>query len=164
MASKSRPCKNHPNSFCYICSEFKITDERNRVTEFIQKAYHACFGVQPGDQNKPWAANVVCENCVEHLRQWTQGSRKPLKFVIPVIRREPKNHTDDCYFCAINLTGINNKKRKSLIYSNLPSALQPVADCDEIPIPVFKKLPDVPNENLDVSFIPKSSQPILFNQ
>ena len=92
-----------------------------------------------------------------------------------MIWRDPKNHTDDCYFCAINLTGINKKKRKSLIYPNLPSALRPVAHCDEIPIPVFKELPDVPNENLDVSFeeqanlndngfVPKSSEPILFNQ
>ena len=89
--------------------------------------------------------------------------------------KEPKNYTDDCYFCAINLTGINKKKHKSFIYPNLPLALRPVAHCDEIPIPVFKELPDVPNENLDVSFeeeddlndndfVPKSSEPILFNQ
>ena len=89
--------------------------------------------------------------------------------------REPKSHTDDCYFCAINLTEINKKKRKSFIYPNLPSALRPVAHWDEIPFPVFKELPDVPNENLDVSFeeeddlndndfVPKSSEPILFNQ
>ena len=92
-----------------------------------------------------------------------------------MIWRDPKNHTDDCYFCAINLTGINKKKRKSLIYPNLPSALRPVAHWDEIPIPVFKELPDVLNENLDVSFeekanlndngfVPKSSEPIFFNQ
>ena len=161
--------------FCYICGEFKTTDERNRVTEFIQKAYHAYLGVQLGDQDKPWAPRVVCKTCVEHLRQWTQGSRKPLKFGIPMIRREPKNHTNDCYFCAINLTVINKKKRKSLIYPNLSSALRPVAHCDEIPITVFKELANVPNENLDVSFeeqddlndndfVPKSSEPILFNQ
>ena len=175
MTSTSRSVKNHPDSFCYICGEFKITDERNRITEFIQKAYHAYFGIQFGDQDKPWAPHVVCKTCVEHLRQWTQGSRKPLKFGIPMIRREPKNHTNDCYFCAINLTVINKKKRKSLIYPNLSSALRPVAHCDEIPITVFKELANVPNENLDVSFeeqddlndndfVPKSSEPILFNQ
>ena len=91
-----------------------------------------------------------------------------------MIWREPKNHTSDCYFCAINLTVINKKKRKSLIYPNLSSALRPVAHCDEIPISVFKELANVPNENLDVSFeeqddlndndfVPKSSEPILFN-
>ena len=175
MASRSRSCKSHPDSFCYICGEFKITDERNCVTEFIQKAYHAYFGVRLGDQDKPWAPHVVCKTCVEYLRQWTQFSRKALKFGIPVIWREPKNHTDDCYFCAINLTGINKKKRKSLINPNLPSALGPAAHCDENFILVFKELPVVPNENLDVSFekqddlrdddfLPKSSELILFNQ
>ena len=69
-----------------------------------------------------------------------------------MICREPKNHTDDCYFCAINLTGVNKKKRKSLIFPNLPSALRPVAYCDVIFIPVSKEMPDVPNENLDVIF------------
>ena len=53
MASRSRSCKNHPDSLCYICSEFKITDERNHVIEFIQKAYHVYFGVQLGNQDKP---------------------------------------------------------------------------------------------------------------
>ena len=92
-----------------------------------------------------------------------------------MILREPKNHTDNCYFCAINLTVKNPKKRKSLIYPNLPSALRPVAHCDEIPTSIFKELPDVPNENLhmnfeeqddlnDNNFFSKSSEPILFNQ
>ena len=31
MASRSRSCKNHPDSFCYICGEFKITDERKKL-------------------------------------------------------------------------------------------------------------------------------------
>ena len=86
------------------------------------------------------------------MEQWIHGSRKALKFGIQMIWREPKNYTDDCFFCAINLTGIKKKKRKSLIYANLPSVLRPVAHCDEIPIPIFKELPDVPNENLDASF------------
>ena len=91
-----------------------------------------------------------------------------------MIWRKPKNHTGDCYFCAINLTGINKKRRKSPVYPNLPLALRPVDQCDEIPTLVFKELPDVPNENLDMSFEeqdendndfePKSSEPILFNQ
>ena len=49
MASRFRSSKNLPDSFCYICGEFKMTDERNHVTELIQKAYCAYFGVQPGD-------------------------------------------------------------------------------------------------------------------
>ena len=71
MSSRSRSCKNHPDSFCYICGELKITDERNSVTGFIQKAYHAYFRVQLGNQDKPWALYVFCKTCDEHLRQWT---------------------------------------------------------------------------------------------
>ena len=92
-----------------------------------------------------------------------------------MIWREPKKHTDECSICPINLTGINKKKSIPSTYQNLPSALRPVAHCNEFPIPVFKEPPDVPNENLDVSFdeqddlndndfVPKSSQTILFNQ
>ena len=84
------------DSLCYIRDKFKIGDEINRVTEFIQKTYHAYFGVQLGDPDKPWAPHVVCKTCAEHLRQRTQGSRKALKFGIPMIWREPKNPTDDC--------------------------------------------------------------------
>ena len=84
MVSRSISCKNHPDSFCYIYGEFKITDARNRVTEFIQKAYPAYFGAQLGDQVKPWAPHVLSKTCVEHLRQWTQGSQKALKFGIPM--------------------------------------------------------------------------------
>ena len=69
MASRSRSYKNHSDSFFYICGEFKITHEKNRITEFIQKAYYAYFGVQLGDQGKSWALNAVCRTCVEHLRQ-----------------------------------------------------------------------------------------------
>ena len=49
MASRFRSCKNHPDSFFYICGEFKISDERNRATELIQKAYRTYFGIQLGD-------------------------------------------------------------------------------------------------------------------
>ena len=53
MASRSRSCKNQPDSFCYFCGEFKIADKRNLVAEFIRKAYHTYFSVQLGDQDKP---------------------------------------------------------------------------------------------------------------
>ena len=45
MASRSTSCKNHRDSCCYIFGEFKITNERNGVTKYIQKAYHAYFGI-----------------------------------------------------------------------------------------------------------------------
>ena len=60
-----------------------------------------------------------------------------------MVWREPKNHFNDCYFCAVNTKGINRKNRKSLVYSNLESAIRPVPHCNEIPVPVFKGLPEL---------------------
>ena len=34
-------------------------------------------------------------------------------------------HVDDCYFCSINVTGINKKKRLSLSYKSFPSVIRP---------------------------------------
>jgi len=48
--------------------------------------------------------------------------------------REPANHVTDCYFCAVDVTGINRKNRSNLKYPDLESARRPVAHCDEIPV------------------------------
>ena len=63
-----------------------------------------------------------------------------------MIWREPTNHVIDCYFCAIDLTGINRKNRRSLTYPDLDSARRPVAHCEEIPIPVFKEFPETSDD------------------
>ena len=59
-------------------------------------------------------------------------------------------HVDDCYFCSINVTGINKKKRLSLSYKSFPSVIRPVAHSTDIPIPELNKLPDLfIDEHLD---------------
>ena len=60
-----------------------------------------------------------------------------------MVWREPTNYVDDCYFCSINETGVNKKKRKSLSYKSFPSAIRPVTHSADIPFPEFKKLPDL---------------------
>ena len=60
-----------------------------------------------------------------------------------MIWREPKNHFDDCYFRAVNTNRINRKNRNSLVYPNLESAIWPILHCNEIPVPVFKGLPEL---------------------
>ena len=141
--SSRRKCLNHPDKFCYICGEFCLTENRLNITIFIRQAYLAYFGCMLGDQDKEWAPHIVCKGCTEHLRDWTKGKRKGLTFGVPMVWMEPQNHHDDCYFCAINLTGINRKNKKSLKYPSLPSAIRPVPHCDDIPIPLFKSLPDL---------------------
>ncbi len=103
----------------------------------------AYFGVKLGDQDKYWASHSVCKQCTEHLRQWTKGTRKSMRFAIPMVLREPKNHVDDCYFCALNLKGINRKNRQTLAYHNLASAIRPVPHSEELPVPIFSVLPQI---------------------
>ena len=64
-----------------------------------------------------------------------------------MVWREPTNHVTDCYFCAVDVTGINRKNWYSLKYPDLQSARRPVAHCDEIPVPIFGELPDISDED-----------------
>ena len=43
-------------------------------------------------QDKSWAPHIACKTCIEHLRQWTKKQRKGLRFAIPMVWREPKDH------------------------------------------------------------------------
>ena len=106
----------------------------------------------------------------------TNGKRS-LNFWIPMVWREPTNHVTDCYFCAVDVTGINRKNRGSLRSPDLQSARCPVAHCDEIPVPIFGDLADISDEDasdirtkkwflkmmLHTHFPKRSSRPQLVN-
>ena len=72
----STRCKNKPDVFCYICSEYIIVPNRNQVTSFIKHAYHAYFGIKLGDQDKAWEPHMVCKSCTEYLHQVDQGQEE----------------------------------------------------------------------------------------
>ena len=61
--------------------------------------------------------------------------------------RELTNHVTDCFFCAVDVTGINRKNRSSLKYPDLQSARRHVAKCDEIPVPIFGEFLDIRDED-----------------
>ena len=147
MSSSRRACRNKTDVFWYICGEYTIVPYRKPVTKFIKRAYHTYFGMKLGDKDNAWAPHMVCKTCTEYLRRWTNGKKSCLKVGIPMVWREPANHGTDCYFCVINMTGINRKNRRSLKYPDLQSARRPVANCDEIPVPVFGELPDISDED-----------------
>lgn len=130
-----RCCVNNPNSFCYICGSFIVKKQRRNITSFVTKAYKAYFGIHLGDQSRPWAPHTVCSVCVEDLRNWIKRKKQSLHFGIPMVWREPQNHSTDCYFCTCNVKGFNAKNKKGIIYPNLPSAMRPVAHGPGIPIP-----------------------------
>ena len=138
-----RKCINNPDSFCYICGSFTIPSQRANISAFVKQAYFAYFKVKIGDQDKSWAPHNVCKQCVECLRMWTKGTRDKMPFGIPMIWREARDHSDDCYFCTVKTSGYNKKNKCSIEYPSLPSAIRPVPHSFEIPVPVFVTLPSL---------------------
>ena len=143
-SAKRRKCCNDPNIFFYICVNFILPSHWKNITEFIRKVYLAYFKVPLEYQDKTWAPHKVCARCVESLRKWSQGKPKYMKFGIPMIWREPKNHFNVCYFCKVNVKGFNKKNKQLIKYFNLDSALLLVAHCQEVPMkfqePMMKKV------------------------
>jgi hypothetical protein len=109
--------------------------------------YYAYFGVKLGDQEKSWAPHKLCYVFVEDLREWSKGKRKAFRFGVSVIWREPKNHSDDCYFCCCDVKCCNSKNKKSILYPNPTSALHPVVHCPEVPVPQPTEILEVASTN-----------------
>lgn len=130
-----RDCANHPDSFCYVCGEVTFKGQKRVFTPLIKKYYELYFGCKVGDQDKSWAPHICCVSCVSLLTAWSKGSRQ-MKFGIPMIWREPRDHVSDCYFCLTNVSGITSKSKRTVSYPNLPSAMRPIQHSDELPVPV----------------------------
>ena len=143
MVSSRRSCLNHPDIFCYICGSYASKEQRKPISAFVKRAYFTYFGVRVEDQDKQWAPHIACKTCVEHLRQWINGKRRSLQYGVPMVWREPKNHHDDCYFCMVNIKGINRNNKRKWIYPDLESARRPVPHSDEVSIPVFDHLTEL---------------------
>lgn len=137
MTSKSRCCINNPDMFCYICGEYIIKDQRKPINDTVIRLYSIYFGIEIGNQDQMWVPHIVCKICIEHLRQWEKGTRKSLKFGVPMMWREQKNHHDDCYFCMTSLAGINKNNRSKWKYPNISSATRPIPHSETVPVPVF---------------------------
>src|SRR5678816_1272648 len=61
-----------------------------------------------------------------------------MPFAIPMIWRELSNHVNDCYFCMIPPVshGMSRKKKATVKYPKIPSAILPVPHADGLPIPI----------------------------
>uniref|UniRef100_A0A6P7GL81 Uncharacterized protein LOC114333513 n=1 Tax=Diabrotica virgifera virgifera TaxID=50390 RepID=A0A6P7GL81_DIAVI len=77
---------------------------------------------------------------------WTKGERAKLPFGIPMIWREPKDHSSDCYFCIVKTSGYNKKNKCKIEYPSLLSAIRPVPYSGENPLPVFNEFPYLEEE------------------
>ena len=58
-----------------------------------------------------------------------------MSFAIPMIWREKNNHITDCYFCVINLKGINHKNSHHVQYPDVLSAIRPIPYGPNLPVP-----------------------------
>lgn len=115
-------CVNHPDIFCYICGCYTTGKQRQNITPFVKNAYFQYFGIKLADQDKAWAPHKVCRACVEGLRNWKSGKRESMPFGVPMVWREPTNHSDDCYFCTVKVvdhTG-TSKRNMCIPISHLP--------------------------------------------
>ena len=101
---------------------------------FLKFFYELYFGCKVGDQDKNWAPHICCLTCVKRLTDWVKGSRH-MYFAIPMVWREPQDHSSDCYFCITQIKGISSKSKHTIKYPNLPSAMRPVPHSEDLPIP-----------------------------
>lgn len=144
-----RSCINQPDSFCYICGEVTLKSQRRNITPLIKKSYELYFGCKLGDQDKSWAPHSCCNSCVTLLTGWLNGSRH-MTFAIPMVWREPKDHSTDCYFCLTKISGITAKTRHTVKYPNIPSAIRPVPHSPQLPIPVPPKTWELDEDAVNV--------------
>ena len=82
----------------------------------------------------------MCKHCIETLRFWAQSKISSMRFGVPMVWREPKNQHDHCYFCMVDMSRCNERK-KDCYYPDIESARQPTPHCAEVP--VFTSLPDL---------------------
>lgn len=121
-------CVNSADNFCYVCGEVTFASQKRSITTMVKKAYHLYFGCKIGDQDKRWAPHICCNTCATNLRQWLNRKRKSMPFAVPMIWREPTDHTSNCYFCMVPPVGkgVSKKKKWTVLYPNIPSAIRPV--------------------------------------
>ncbi|KAJ8888328.1 hypothetical protein PR048_007815 [Dryococelus australis] len=127
---------NSVGKFCYVCGEVTFAGQKHTITPLIRKAYFLYFGCQIGDEDKSWAPHICCNNCACDLRNWMNGKRRSMPFAMPMIWREPKGHITDSYFCLVPSLkqGISKKKKWTVTYPNLPSAVLPIPHGEGLPV------------------------------
>ena len=130
----TRWCVNNPGAFSYNWRYSTLIRQRRNITSFVKRAYKVCFGLTLGNQDKKFAPRTVRHNCEEMLRDWTKRKRKGLPFGIPIIWRELKDHTTDCYFVWSVQRVLARKNRYKITYPRIQSAIRPSLHSDELPV------------------------------
>jgi hypothetical protein len=95
------------------------------------------FGCKVGDQDKNWAPHICCTTCSSNISALVNCKGHYMPFAVPMIWREPTNHTSECYFSIVPpiKKGVTMKKKWTVSYPNVPSAIRPVSPGEGLPIP-----------------------------
>ncbi|UYV76697.1 hypothetical protein LAZ67_14001794 [Cordylochernes scorpioides] len=83
----------------------------------------------------PWQKHVRSMLVSIIIASWWIKGERHMPFAVPMIWREPKDHSSDCYFCLKKNAGITSKSRHTVEYPDLPSAMRPVPHSDILPVP-----------------------------
>lgn len=141
-------CKNSANSFCYICGQFCPVSQRKAISENLKLWYLVYFGRSIENLDKDWTPNFACKSCEVNLCTWWNGKRQCMPFGTPMLWSEPTNHTNDCYFCCVNICGFSAKTKQKIAYPECSSAVRPKLHEDESSIPISPNvLPNFLNED-----------------
>lgn len=102
----------------------------------MKGAYETYFGRSLSNLDKPWTPTSFCGHCAGRLDRWYKFGSAQLEFAVPVIWREPKDHTSDCYFCAMPNIGIGFAAKRFTAYPwHVSSVDRPVPHDERRPVP-----------------------------
>ena len=84
---------------------------------------------------------LCAKSCAIRLGGSISRKGMAMPFAVPLVWREPSNHSSDCYFCLTPpvASGMNRKKKQKIDYSNIPSAITPVPHGEDLPVPELPK-------------------------
>jgi hypothetical protein len=88
-----------------------------------------------------------------------------MPFAIPMVWREQRNHISDCYFCMVPplRQGFSKKKKWTLRYPNIPSAMRPVSHGEGLPVPEPPEIVTLESEREEDDEICDISEPSASN-
>ncbi|CAI9616279.1 unnamed protein product [Staurois parvus] len=133
-----RTCVNKADNFCYICGEITFISQKRRITGMIKQSLQLVFWLQdrrPGQELGTTYMLQFLWDGTGAMVEWKKKASMP--FAVPMIWREPTDHVSNCYFCMVPpiVKGLNKKKKLSVHYPNIPSAIRPVPHGEGLPIP-----------------------------
>jgi hypothetical protein len=86
-----------------------------------------------------------------------------MPFAIPMVWREQTSHISDCYFCMVPhfWQGFSKKKKWTLYYLNIPSAMRPIPHGEALPIPEPPEIFTLESEKEEDDEISDMSEPSI---